>query len=115
MTGDLVTFLRARLDEDEQIANAAPRYDWTIYLAGDPQSGEETEQRVLDHVIRHDPGRVLREVEAKRRIVAHLASVSLSPWPISLPDGYLEDAARLLKLLALPYADHPDYLPEWRP
>ncbi len=46
----------------------------------------------------HDPARILREVEAKRRILARHAR---DPWPChDLPD------------LASPYADHPDF-PAW--
>lgn len=54
------------------------------------------------------PARILADCEAKRRIVAW---VNQWPWraePPSSVDG-------LLPLLALPYADHPDYRPEWRP
>lgn len=50
---------------------------------------------------RHNPARVLAECEAKRRIVADLADI--------------EDGPYLLGLLAIPYADHPDFNPAWRP
>jgi len=52
-----------------------------------------------EHIARFDPARVLAECEAKRRIVGLISS----PGP------------QALRLLALPYADHPDYLPEWKP
>lgn len=81
MSDDLVAFLRARLDEDEA---------WVV--DGDcpcPEGG----------LIPNCPERVLREVEAKRRLV-----------------GWAETKALyVLTALALPYADHPDYRQEWRP
>ncbi|WP_454320781.1 DUF6221 family protein [Streptomyces phaeoluteigriseus] len=46
----------------------------------------------------HDPARVLREIEAKRRIPARHAH---DPWP-----------CHNLRDLASPYADHPDSPPE---
>ncbi|MGW4695167.1 DUF6221 family protein [Kitasatospora cineracea] len=115
MTDDLVAFLRERLDEDER----------------DPGGWS--------------PARVLAEVDAKRRIVAasnaecpptcraeHTFSGSCSlRWmgPLNEQDGerWLTDdtGARYepppvvtewtLRLLALPYAAHPDYRPEWAP
>ena len=83
---DLVEFLRARLDEDEAEHWAIA----SIYIA------------------RHDPARVLREVEAKRRIVATAVlmldgGVSYESWESVLQD------------LALPYSEHPDYRQEWKP
>lgn len=53
-------------------------------------------------------GRVLAECEAKRRIVA---------WELQVAErAHLQPEQRvILQLLALPYADHPDYRQEWRP
>lgn len=52
------------------------------------------------HVARHDPARVLAECRAKRRLVEELGA-------------FRRGAA--LRLLAMPYADHPDYRQEWKP
>ena len=58
-----------------------------------------------------DPDLILAEVEAKRRIVnaigeadphAAYITATFTGWDV-------------LRLLALPYADHPDYDPSWRP
>lgn len=58
--------------------------------------------------------RVLAECEAKRRIIRAVKRNPNAPW-----DAYAigrDDVGReVLRLLALPYADHPDYRPEWRP
>jgi hypothetical protein len=66
MTG-LVAFLNARLDEDEATAKAcieAKREPW--------QEWEWEDQAPADiaHYGRHGPARVLREVDAKRKILA---------------------------------------------
>lgn len=76
-----------------------------------------------DHIARFDPTRIVAECEAKRRIVEHHACVPDSDGP----DAYNLCAvcssngpeARgwpcdTLRLLALPYADHPDFDEEWR-
>lgn len=128
MTADLVAFLRARLDEDEAIAKAATPGPWTVddetlaeaihgpehqdVVSGGRWGGEATVFDTDDavHIARHDPARVLADVEAKRRIVNE------RPWPI----GRNWDQVRAwhdttLRLLALPYACHPDYREEWKP
>jgi hypothetical protein len=102
---DLVEFLRARLDEDEQVARpslGAERWSPEAINMYAPGLGAGT----LAHIARHDPARVLREVEAKRQLIAHLIEFmegDYAPWN--------EDA---LKIIALPYADHPSYREEWR-
>lgn len=123
---DLSAFLLARIDEDEEDARDASARDvewcvqesraaegWGTYEgdsvvlgAGkplavcDPQYGGGL---VADHIARWDPARVLAECAAKRRIVAQWQDYdgdSLWGWNV-------------LRALALPYADHADYRPEW--
>lgn len=66
--------------------------------------------RVVKHIEAHDPARVLAEVDAKRRIV-EAAEARLR--------AYVGTGAQVafewltLRLLALPYVDHPDYRAEW--
>jgi hypothetical protein len=71
---DLVEFLKARLDEDEAAARkaAAFKYDrptdapWErARLAVEQGTALSSDE----HIARHDPARVLREVEAKRTIL----------------------------------------------
>ncbi len=139
-TPDLVAFLRARLDEDEQIAHAASDLGASWYVDGrtgevaavqpDPKPGDsavwvtcdseglsaavEEEQAV--HIARHDPARVLREVEAKRRIIAEYEAAAADADPEDDADRALLSSLRgVLKALALPYAEHPEYRAEWRP
>lgn len=66
-----------------------------------------------DHLER-ESARVLAECEAKRRIVA-IASEQMEVGRRTLARGWEQMAWDALEALALPYADHPDYQPEWRP
>ena len=112
-------FLLDRIAEDEQAAKAAlPGGDdadggaWAEY-------GEFTNRQGNSAVAlayRYSPARVLAECEAKRRMVRHAQHVLDQAWQ----DGALRavnefNATMPLRLLALPYADHPDYREEWRP
>lgn len=160
---DLVTFLRARLDEDESCARAAVQTSarWAPYVTGldsgldgaagtdgmhgadgadgrHGRPGVDGRHRVdgasparradgpgiqdqdgnlvaasggrpypsesqVRHIVRHDPARVLREVAAKRMLVERLGR------------GRSAASRESVRLLALPYAQHPDYQPEWSP
>ncbi|KAB7850162.1 DUF6221 family protein [Streptomyces mobaraensis] len=126
MTADLVAFLRVRLDEDERAARAALGAPWIRregvagvhsdstddYPHGAPiadcrriQAEYEDRVAVAEHIVRHQPARVLAEVAAKRQMID-------DTW--GGPDQ--EDVwLHHVRLLALPYADHPDYREEWRP
>ena len=133
---DLVAFLRARLDEDSAAAKkAAPEgeaweldnvpedsarieiaspHEWevVVYDEGRPSRGQ------AEHILRWQPARVLREVEAKRRIVDEYNEVRRMDRPEPEPEYAVGRAVGLgeaVRLLALPYSDHPDYREEWRP
>ncbi|WP_158721174.1 DUF6221 family protein [Streptomyces sp. NRRL S-241] len=90
------------------------------------------------HIVRHDPARVLAEVDAKRRMLeAHAIVHREIGWLADgeeaydeLPvcgacvlkhthypsrDNVPEGACLTARLLALPYASHPEYRDEWRP
>lgn len=120
---ELRAFLTARLDEDEQTARDAHAYDIeaetedygpTTYQVA---SWAKAEPPVRGFVDRFTPARVLADLAAKRRILNDLVP------DIHGMDGMIEGewghhspaAERLLELLALPYAGHPDYREEWRP
>lgn len=74
-----------------------------------------------EHIARHDPARVLAEADAKRRIIkVHFRRRSYDwdePGVIGFECAQCCDRfpCTTLRLLALPYADHPYYKPEWRP
>ncbi|TFV71334.1 hypothetical protein E4P39_18690 [Blastococcus sp. CT_GayMR19] len=125
-TMNLDEFLLARIAEDKRVATDAAGADrkgeWGPDLVGDGPGGP----RSTAHVVRHDPARVLAECSAKRRIVLacrdarpETAFVGIHPrgmadFPVTAQDQH-QLAALTLALLALPYADHPHYRPEWRP
>jgi hypothetical protein len=132
---DIVAFLRARLDEDEAAAKKATGEHWefdgatVIYGHALEQVVDYVYDDNQEHIARHDPARVLREVEAKRRIVdEHPVD---TPWRPEF--GSCETCADeelggddgdsrfkksfpcpTIRLLALPYSDHPDYDPAWK-
>jgi hypothetical protein len=136
----LVAFLRARLEEDEQVASKAaglcgchpPAPSWTfgdettdgrILIADDPHPtlkrkiGRRWNRSyeglfMAEHIVRHDPARVLTEVESKRRTIDLYEIAGTSPELDR--DAWLV-LSETVKLLALPYASHPDYREEWKP
>lgn len=120
---NLIDFLLARIGEDEVEARVAGdlraykhEFPGGAYLE-DARTGHRiplpfdgrdvAELQWLNHAVRHLPGRVLAECEAKRRIVERYAHLH--------DHGDSGDAQWVLPLLALAYADHPDYREEWRP
>ena len=124
----IVEFLRARLDEDEAVAHEAiterrqaytrkpgyvdqPDYDFTAGVDHPPG------------IVAVGPERVLREVEAKRRIVEQAEEATGLDMQV---DGEFRVGSRdevaepycgdvILCALASVYADHPDYRDEWKP
>lgn len=136
---DLVQFLRDRLNEDERAAQRADPGQWIFRTLGRHDLAAvktETGMAQLDgsratanavHMTRHDPARVLREVEAKRRMLDEhtparppgrpnmerhcLSCTTAQTWD----EASGESTCLTLRLLALPYADHPDYRNDWRP
>lgn len=126
---DLVRWLGEQLDEDERIARAcAGNGEWDA--DGLAFYAPELSPEVRGHAERHDPARVLREIDAKRQLLKLHGRATLragggaqyfdtqtvcrscepsyqfpeTSWPCTT-----------LRLLALPYADQPGYKPEWRP
>lgn len=96
----------------------AEPYPQRLYVTCDGEGlTPAVEESVGPHIARHDPARVLAECEAKRRIVtlhdaalrAELANGDASAYGADLMHS------DVLRLLALLYADHPDYRDEWRP
>jgi hypothetical protein len=139
---DIVAFLVARLDEDERIARAATDGPWTAdsgssrsivgatgplprlaghvvcsvgaYDRGVPSTAD------VEHILRHDPARVLREVAAKRR---RLERYSTSLVALAAAEGTLLAGATKISLRArreavlddaAVYSGHPDFAPGWR-
>lgn len=114
----LTEFLLARLAEDEHAAEYWFLADVRAWSADGNDVrwaggfiAEGVGDHVADHIARHNPARVLADVEAKRRIVEAL---SHEPPPSGSEWARLTNF-NLHALLALPYADHPDFDESWRP
>lgn len=75
----------------------------------------------FEHAARHDPARVLAEVEAKRAVLRQYTELREQVRnPVSAENRSRARALQgeigdLLRLLALPYADRVGYRDEWRP
>lgn len=70
------------------------------------------------HIVRHDPARVLAEVDAKRQALDHYERIQGHTLKSDGGADYIfaEGAVRKqLQFMALAYADHPDYRAEWAP
>ena len=122
---DLVTWLRAQLDEDERLAvrcASVGNYRWSEPSEDDPD-GHVVDGRggiiiwdeganLSAHIARHDPARVLREVAAKRAIVDRITDQldrSDNPW------WYADTVTPILRHLAAVYSDRDGYRQEWAP
>lgn len=74
-------------------------------------------------MVRHEPRRVLADVAAKRRLLARHAHPA--PRWVGLPRADREERycmgcdevfpCETVRLLALPYSQHPGYREDWRP
>ncbi|MGI3199646.1 DUF6221 family protein [Streptomyces sp. GLT-R25] len=143
---ELVQWLREQLDEDERVAREAsgwlkPAAHWSL----DEWSGREQPHSLIaqgspklpvvggrftadpiptvqaEHIARHDPARVLREIDAKRRVVQAYED-AVTAFNDSGPaftshdrlTGSVSSLRGAVELLALPYADRPGYLEDWR-
>lgn len=130
---DLVQFLRARYDEEAvEAVETADRFggSWTV----DEKMGSISSDigaDVIDEpgaprtfIARYDPDRAAAEVAAKREILTLHRPVQRRST--GSDGGTLEDCQTCghfpaqypcgtLRLLSLPYADHPNYNEAWRP
>jgi uncharacterized protein DUF6221 len=112
---DPVTFLNARLDEDEAAAKRALEMGTGVWALA-PHF----------HTARHSPDRVLREVTAKRVIVdEHEHRFEMAEHPeygfgcdlchrhdeYGMPPGV--NWCGTIRALAAVYSDHADYRDEW--
>jgi hypothetical protein len=149
VTDDLVTFLRARVDDDEAAAKEPlcinckipivplrNAFGITGYTHDSWDGGEHGWQgqhcpgAPTGAEAVQNPARVLAEVDAKRRLVKlhepvvlrggagaqyfETTTVCRSCEP---PRQFPENAfpCPTLRVLALPYAEHPDFREEWKP
>ncbi|MDN3056896.1 DUF6221 family protein [Streptomyces sp. SRF1] len=135
---ELVRWLGEQLDVDEQVAldtfdigaragirRGAPVPRW-VYEADGAIRAEAGTAHVrftwpdsAAHIVQHDPARVLREINAKRQILAEYeqaARYSGTTWGQSnVHQARARALGKVVRLHALVYADRPGYREEWRP
>ncbi|MBN6037447.1 DUF6221 family protein [Amycolatopsis sp. 195334CR] len=128
---DLVAFLTARVNERQSLIMRTVQKGKAGDQLDRADLATQTEMRIrgLGTVELESINRMIREVEATRLIVeAHETTVTdrVAGFPLYGGDYWCEIChvpggepgqtwCRTLRLLALPYADHPDYRREWRP
>jgi hypothetical protein len=118
---ELIAFLRAQLDEDEQVArySGEPRR-WSVGECVSADEPGETEWEITtedgfvhtrtrgnmraNHIVRHDPARMLAEVDAKRRTLIRCEEEMLSGIP-----RLVHFCEQTLREMARPYAERPGY------
>lgn len=142
MIGDLMAFVRARLDEEAQVALRATSGPWRWIDPGGkvksalvgpghpyqtviPAAGGDVYPSKYDaaHIVWQDPAHVLRRLESDRRILDRYADqhYHAPAFPGSqYPELRAEETGACrtcvtLRLMALRYADHPDYREDWHP
>jgi hypothetical protein len=101
---DLVTWLRAQLDDDERVIGAA-----CLHIDDCGGSG------FASHF---DDDRLLAEVEAKRRILDLADPAVMKALGTQDPgfrDGYVAACEDAIKAIAQPYAGRDGFRDEWRP
>lgn len=126
---ELVRWLTACLDEDVARATAAADggsgewfmgRKWNVYRAEDETPDEDGETNALvvygnvkdqsEHIAEHDPARVLREIDAKRQLLAAWSrGAPTDVIDVKYARGYANALSEAVRLLALPYADRPGY------
>jgi hypothetical protein len=108
---DLAEFVLARNAEREQLARAAlPHYT----VMG--QDGQRSELVAFGNY--NDPAFVLLQCEAIRQVVElHRSALELRRTDDPYQAGYIKAMRddRVLRLIAVPYADHPAFRAEWGP
>jgi hypothetical protein len=122
MADDLAAFLSARLDEDEAaakgLAGSLERQNmggWSSTIPGTVTGNTVTINTAWL------PDRVLREVAAKRAILAAHEAVLADCHSVGLPArrprkyGEYDGLRKAVAELAAVWSDHPDYRQEWAP
>jgi hypothetical protein len=121
----LVSFLLARLDDDEAAALAAQaaihaaairQADRSPFPDSSP-SGDQVlnGHAVAGHVSRHSPDRVLREIAAKRAVILLWWSVLTAELTDPHPARVVEALETAMAELAAVYTDDPGFQPAWLP
>lgn len=120
---NIVAFIRDRLEQDRTIALAAGGKAWRQYdplrehgrieeVGGDVvtyDEGSPTEGQAV-HIARHDPARVLRDVQADLAVLFEHDEAECCSTCLDDVDG-----CPTFRALAYKHADHPEWQPHWKP
>jgi hypothetical protein len=128
---DIADFLRARYAERRAIAEAASPGPWHVNAEADEVLAEDgitvcdgfalsgrQLRATTEHIAAHDPEDVLADLDAKLAIVTAYETAAAfynDPANRHLPAGEAHGLRTALRLLAVPFAQHPDYQEDWRP
>jgi hypothetical protein len=122
---ELVAFLRAQWDAEEEMARACYSLDWAANFDDparpfvyDPDQGDSA---ILDvvipadavHVAYWDGRRVLAEVAAKRRILDHVEREIANETPDSLDRLIVDELLMVVMTLAAPCRGRDGWREEW--
>ncbi|MBF6134318.1 hypothetical protein IU501_15075 [Nocardia otitidiscaviarum] len=133
--GDIVRFIRARVDEDEHVAREAadcPGPGWShalyedypgVYISKieceDDHFARVDYEEAAEHIARQDPGRVLRQCAMIRAMMRHAEAArvvdDLADYDrgTTAYDGQKIDDVMYRDIAAL-WSTHPDYREEWK-
>ncbi|MFE7899156.1 DUF6221 family protein [Streptomyces sp. NPDC057424] len=122
---DLVQFLRDRLDEDKAAARRAGDSfrqvgETGVIVATEGDRAEECASAnwagIAEHIVRHDPARVLAEVEAKRLALDHYTELQrLAKGGVAIYRTAAGAVGVQIQIMAMAYTRHPAYNEAWRP
>ncbi len=77
---------------------------------------EELDAAAAGHIVRHDPARVLRDVEADRKLIkTYEEAHAYYDQHKAAPAGEVHGLLMALKIRAERFDDHKDYQESWRP
>ena len=112
---DVLAFLKARLDEESASARGFSAACDDRGWASDDEAWESLGPAgIAQWAAQRTAGRVLREVETKRRIVAELEATRYAEFATEDErDGFTRAMRRTALALAATYSEHPDYDPSW--
>lgn len=120
---DLVSFLKARLDEQKAAliayrdhrAGLTPCVNWAGQDPEDYTEWDSCSEHIRTGNATNYGGSVdygMADIDAKRKLLDWLVECELA---VCASDWRSLDVAAAIRALALPYADHDDYRDEWRP
>ncbi|GGJ74658.1 hypothetical protein GCM10011583_02620 [Streptomyces camponoticapitis] len=123
---NMLAFVRARLDEEEQVARAAGGESWRC----PPEAPGEVHDRSGGisfsvrtqgydrHIALQDPARTLRRIETSRVLLgeyAEIAHLDVDRPQHDFPSGRAVGMGFVVRQMAAEYAGHPEYQAKWLP